>query len=74
MKLFYRVSIYALCLILTIVAIIPIQAPSTYYAGYYYAGREINAPWGVYANIFTIDPVIPLLFGGGLVGYSGAFI
>ena len=57
--MFYRVSIYALCLILTIVAIIPIQAPSTYYAGYYYAGREINALWGVYANIFTIDPVIP---------------
>ncbi len=59
MNLFWRVPVYAPFLISTIIAINPIQAQSTYYAGYYYAGYETNVPWGVYGNIFTVDPVIP---------------
>ena len=32
---------------------------SRFYAGYYYFGYSGQAPWGVYARIYTIDPNVP---------------
>ena len=34
-------------------------AATRYYAGYYFKGREWDAPWGVSAEIKTINPSVP---------------
>jgi len=51
-----------LLLALAISAILTIMeayAQSRWYAGYYYAGYEIYAPWGVSGRIITIDTSLP---------------
>jgi len=36
---------------------------SSLYAGYYYFGYTGQAPWGLYARIYTIDPFVPIYEG-----------
>jgi hypothetical protein len=54
-------AVSALLIYLLFVNILSLADAQTqrWYAGYYYAGREIMAPWGVSGKIYTIDPVVP---------------
>jgi hypothetical protein len=56
-------AVSALLIYLLFVNILSLADAQTqrWYAGYYYAGREIMAPWGVSGKIYTINPQVPAL-------------
>jgi len=41
------------------VSVLAYGLAARYYAGYYFRGYEWNAPWGVSADIWTINPSVP---------------
>ena len=53
-----RRSVLAIALVPTLVLCV-LAASTRYYAGYYFKGKEWNAPWGVSADIKTINPSVP---------------